>query len=82
MRIEKINENQIRCFLTKEDLEARNLKLSELAYGSDKAKELLETSPDLNVREIADKVGYDDAYHFSKLFKKRFGVSPTTVKKP
>ena len=40
MRIEKINENQIRCFLTKEDLEARNLKLSELAYGSDKAKEL------------------------------------------
>jgi AraC-like DNA-binding protein len=48
----------------------------------DKAKELLETSPDLNVREIADKVGYDDAYHFSKLFKKRFGVSPTTVKKP
>lgn len=40
MRIEKINDNQIRCFLTKEDLEARNLKLSELAYGSDKAKEL------------------------------------------
>jgi len=48
----------------------------------DKAKQLLETSPDLNVREIADRVGYDDAYHFSKLFKKRFGIPPTSVKKP
>ena len=48
----------------------------------DKAKQLLENSPDLNVREIADRVGYDDAYHFSKLFKKRFGIPPTSVKKP
>ena len=40
MKIEKINENQIRCTLTKEDLEERHLRLSELAYGSDKAKDL------------------------------------------
>lgn len=40
MKIEKINDNQIRCTLTKEDLEERNLRLSELAYGSNKAKEL------------------------------------------
>lgn len=40
MKIERINENQIRCTLTKEDLEARQLRLSELAYGSDKAKDL------------------------------------------
>lgn len=40
MKIEKINENQIRCTLTKEDLAERELKLSELAYGSDKAKSL------------------------------------------
>ncbi len=33
-----INENQIRCTLTKEDLISRHLKISELAYGSDKAK--------------------------------------------
>ncbi len=38
MRIEMINENQIRCTLTKEDLANRHLKISELAYGSDKAK--------------------------------------------
>lgn len=40
MKIEKINDNQIRCTLTKEDLITRELKLSELAYGTDKAKSL------------------------------------------
>lgn len=40
MKIEKINENQIRCTLTKTDLEERHIRLSELAYGSDKAKDL------------------------------------------
>lgn len=40
MIIEKLNENQIRCILEKKDLEKRQLKLSELAYGSSKAKAL------------------------------------------
>lgn len=40
MKIEKVNDNQIRCTLTKEDLANRKLKLSELAYGTDKAKNL------------------------------------------
>ena len=40
MKIEKVNENQIRCTLTREDLADRQIKLSELAYGSDKAKSL------------------------------------------
>lgn len=40
MHIEKINENQIRCTLTKEDLAQRQLKLNELTYGSAKAREL------------------------------------------
>ena len=38
MKIEKVNENQIRCTLTKEDLQNRQIRLSELAYGSEKAK--------------------------------------------
>ena len=38
MKIEKVNENQIRCTLTREDLADRQLKLSELAYGTEKAK--------------------------------------------
>lgn len=40
MKIEKINDNQIRCTLTSKDLEGREIKLSELAYGSEKAKGL------------------------------------------
>lgn len=40
MKIERLNENQIRCTLSKEDLVNREIKLSELAYGSDKAKRL------------------------------------------
>lgn len=40
MKIEKVNENQIRCTLTREDLVSRELKISELAYGTEKAKTL------------------------------------------
>lgn len=40
MKIEKVNDNQIRCTLTKEDLADRQIRLSELAYGSEKAKTL------------------------------------------
>lgn len=38
MKIEKVNDHQIRCTLTKADLADRHMKLSELAYGTDKAK--------------------------------------------
>ncbi len=40
MKIEKVNDHQIRCTLTREDLADRELKLSELAYGTEKAKDL------------------------------------------
>lgn len=40
MKIEKVNEQQIRCTLTREDLRNRELKISELAYGTEKAKSL------------------------------------------
>ncbi|MBQ8969879.1 MAG: adaptor protein MecA [Lachnospiraceae bacterium] len=40
MKLEKVNDRQIRCTLTKADLADRELKLSELAYGTEKAKNL------------------------------------------
>lgn len=40
MKIEKISDNQIRCTLTSDDLASREIKLSELAYGTEKAKDL------------------------------------------
>ncbi len=40
MRIEKLSETQIRCTLNKKDLSERELKISELAYGTEKTKQL------------------------------------------
>ncbi len=40
MRIEKINEKQIRCTLSTDDLNSRHINISELAYGSEKARSL------------------------------------------
>ena len=46
----------------------------------EKAKEILEQTPNLSIKEIAAKVGYEDVYHFSKQFKKHFGISPSQIK--
>jgi adapter protein MecA 1/2 len=55
MKIEKVNEHQIRCTLTQEDLASRRLKLSELAYGSDKAKDLFRDM----MEKANDECGFD-----------------------
>ena len=47
----------------------------------EKAKRLLENGYQGSIQEVAALVGYDDAYHFSKLFKKRYGVSPSQARK-
>ena len=40
MKIEKNSDNQIKCTLNKADLASRQIKLSELAYGTEKTKSL------------------------------------------
>lgn len=40
MKIERINSNQVRCILTKQDLSDRHIRISELAYRTEKAKKL------------------------------------------
>lgn len=45
-----------------------------------KAAELL-TEGKLSLQEISSEVGYDDYFHFSKLFKKYRGVSPADLRK-
>lgn len=45
-----------------------------------KARELLE-SGNLSVKAVAESVGYNDAYHFSKLFKKYYGCPPSSIRK-
>ena len=41
----------------------------------------LENGFDGSIQEVAAEVGYDDVYHFSKLFKKRFGMPPSKIRK-
>ena len=46
-----------------------------------KARELL-TDTGLTLTEIAERVGYNDLFYFSKVFKRHFGVSPSAYKAP
>lgn len=55
MKIEKVNEHQIRCTLTREDLANRELKISELAYGTEKAKTLFRDM----MRQAAFECGFE-----------------------
>ena len=55
LKIEKINDNQIRFTLSKEDLDKRHLRISELAYGSDKARELFQEL----MEEANSEVGFE-----------------------
>lgn len=47
----------------------------------EKAKELLEDGYKGSIQEVAALVGYDDAYHFSKLFKKYYGITPSQARR-
>ena len=42
-----------------------------------RAQDLLKNS-EFNINEIAQKCGYTDIAYFSRCFKKRFGVSPSS----
>ena len=54
MKIERINDNQIRCTLTGSDLSSRNLNLIELAYGTDKARSLFQEM----MQKASSEVGF------------------------
>jgi adapter protein MecA 1/2 len=55
MKIERINDNQIRCTLNSIDLSMRNLNLGELAYGSEKARNLFREM----IQKASNEVGFE-----------------------
>ena len=59
MKIEKISDTQIRCTLNKDDLIDRELKISELAYGTAKAKALF--------RELMQQASYECGFEVDDL---------------
>lgn len=44
-----------------------------------KAEDLLKDKS-IPIKVVAQRVGYNDAYHFSKLFKKYYGISPSAFR--
>ena len=55
MKIERINENKIKCTLTREELEEMNINFNELAYGTEKAKDLFRDLMD----RAKEELGFD-----------------------
>ncbi|WOO35975.1 MULTISPECIES: AraC family transcriptional regulator [Clostridia] len=47
----------------------------------EKARDILLSSEGESIKSIANRVGYEDVYHFSKLFKKYYGISPLYYKR-
>ena len=55
MKIERLNENQIRCTLNKKDLAEREMVITELAYGTDKARKLFQEM----MQQAAEECDFD-----------------------
>lgn len=55
MKLERLSENQIRCTLNKSDLVDRELMLNELAYGTEKAKELFRDM----MEQASEELGFE-----------------------
>jgi len=46
-----------------------------------KADEYLANNPEITVREVASKLGFEDPFYFSRLYKKHRGLSPKKTQK-
>lgn len=55
MKIERISENQIKCTLNRSDLASRQIRMSELAYGTEKTKGLFQDM----MEQASTEVGFD-----------------------
>lgn len=55
MKFERLDENKIRCTLTKAELAEKHINLTELAYGTDKAKALFKDLMD----QARDELGFE-----------------------
>ena len=55
MKAERINKNQVRFTLNRADLKARQLKVTDLSYGSEKARALFDDM----MRQAAIEFGFD-----------------------
>lgn len=50
-------------------------------YKLEQAQHLMDSRPDIKIKELAEKCGFTSASYFVTSFKKEFGISPTDYKK-
>lgn len=55
MKIERINDNQIKCTLNRADLASRQIRMSELVYGNEKTKGLFQDM----MEQASSEVGFE-----------------------
>lgn len=73
-----LNEKYFTNCFTKETGETFSSYVTGLRL--QKAKELLKTTT-FKVYEIAEMVGYNNAEHFNRMFKKAYGITPANYRK-
>lgn len=73
-----ISENYISIYLKKHT--GLSIQNHILQYRMKAAEKLLQKSS-YNINEIADKLGFNDASHFNKAFKKQHEISPSEYRK-
>lgn len=53
----------------------------QLDYKLSQAMSMLTSGNEIKIYEISDCLGFNDEFHFSKIFKKKFGVPPSVYRK-
>ncbi len=57
-----------------------SFKQYQLTQKLNAAETYLKTRPDMSIKEISERLGFGDQYHFSKIYKKHRGGSPSRQK--
>jgi AraC-like DNA-binding protein len=58
----------------------QSFKRVQIEMKLDRAERLLRTNPQITVREVAYRLGYQDPLYFSRLFKKHRNATPTSCR--
>jgi YesN/AraC family two-component response regulator len=58
----------------------KSFKRYQIDLKLDKADEYFKKQPEMTIREVAYRLGYQDPYYFSRLYKKHRGQSPLRAK--
>ncbi len=59
----------------------KSFKQYQIDLKLDKADDYFKKQPEMTIRDVACRLGYEDPYYFSRLYKKHRGCSPLQAKK-